>query len=375
MLKSKLIISAPAFPSYISAKVKAAVAQQDIAHVNVHARLFGSNAVANSMSDIMNDIGATLGIGIESSEGKKKRLRAADFAGDDNPIKQGVARNINTGKNLMKEDAWHTKPIPETPHEEPDVPGSDNESLDLALYNSQLAASSSDESFQGVNSEDSWATPKMLKHRPPNDQSPSQSSSDPFPSASAPPRPHKALSIKPKSTTFLPSLTMGGYISDSNSEISNLSSDADNGAPKPRKNRRGQQERRQIWEKKYGRNANHLKNHPETSNSQHRDRDRGWDARKGASAPGDRGKRGRGRGTGRGRDVRPGSSRSGARGGQTSSGANSDPVQARIRTDRKEGANDGKRTTEAALHPSWEAAKKAKEKRTGVSFQGQKVVF
>ena len=372
MLKSKLIISASAFPSYILEKVKASAVPQDVAHVNVHARLFKSNAVVSSMADIMNDIRATLGIESEISGGKKKRLRAVDYAAEDNPTKQITVKNNEPQETFIKESESHIESIVKPLQEEYGVHGSDDKTLDLDFYKARLAVSSDDESFQGVNSEGSWAASQVLSHVTPNSQSPSPPSSSSIPSASASSRPHKTPSTTPKSTTFLPSLTMG-YISDSNSEISNLSSTASNGGPKLRKNRRGQQERRQIWEKKYGQNANHLKNHTDPLSSRHRDRDRGWDARKGASTPENQGRRGRGRG--RGRDVRTGSSRSVGRGGPTSSGANSDPVQAITKANRVEGGIKGKQTTEAALHPSWEAAKKAKEKRTGVSFQGKKVVF
>lgn len=49
------------------------------------------------------------------------------------------------------------------------------------------------------------------------------------------------------------------------------------------------------------------------------------------------------------------------------SGANSDPV--RPRTEKKPKATDG------PLHPSWEAAKKAKEQKKSVVFEGKKTVF
>ena len=66
----------------------------------------------------------------------------------------------------------------------------------------------------------------------------------------------RALPVK---TTFLPSLSIG-YIpaSDDSDPDEELQSFAP--LKKPRKNRRGQRERRTIWLKKYGKNARHLQN-------------------------------------------------------------------------------------------------------------------
>ncbi|EIW59470.1 Bud-site selection protein [Trametes versicolor FP-101664 SS1] len=77
----------------------------------------------------------------------------------------------------------------------------------------------------------------------------------PKPKAAAKP-PAKEAQPKTKvgESTFLPSLAVGFTRGDS--DASDLS-DADDA---PRKNRRGQRARRAIWEKKYGRNANHVKN-------------------------------------------------------------------------------------------------------------------
>ncbi|KAI9765013.1 MAG: hypothetical protein M1835_007469 [Candelina submexicana] len=117
---------------------------------------------------------------------------------------------------------------------------------------------------------------------------------------------------------------MGGYWSGSES------AEEDTGTVDvaPRKNRRGQQARRAIWEKKYGQS-----------------RDQGWNPRSGAI-----------------RDTR----RQPRLKALQASGANSDPIKPRP------GAQNG---VEKALHPSWIAAKKAKEKKQSAPFQGTKVVF
>jgi hypothetical protein len=142
------------------------------------------------------------------------------------------------------------------------------------------------------------------------------------------------------STSFLPSLN-AGYISGSDSEID------ENVIPEHRKNRRGQQARRQIAELKYGKNAKHI---------QHQNRQSGnvtWDAKRGA--------------------VDGSSSKH--RGG----GYNRNPG-------RKDKAGDGldssqkqmpkKRDDSGSLHPSWEAAKLRKlQPATEKKFSGKKITF
>ena len=186
-----------------------------------------------------------------------------------------------------------------------------------------------------------------------DDRSPSPSPSrSPTPEISSSSRTKitKTSSLTPKSTTFLPSLMMGGYWSGSESaEDDNVSQ------WETRKNRRGQQARRALWEKKFGRNASHLK-------KQANDRNQGWDPRKGASDGKDiRGKRGRGRG---GSSMRSNDRRETEK--IVRSGANSDPIKTRERKSK---------LVEGPLHPSWVAAKKAKEAKATVAFQGNKVVF
>ncbi|TPR04721.1 Alcohol dehydrogenase GroES-like domain family protein [Aspergillus niger] len=137
----------------------------------------------------------------------------------------------------------------------------------------------------------------------------------------------KASSTPATSTTFLPSLTMGGYWSGSEDEAED--GEAANEPPR-RKNRMGQQARRALWEKKYGSGANHVKQ--EKNKRKAGGRDNGWDARRGATDGGDRWGRGGGPPAKKPEDNKP-------------------------------------------LHPSWEAARKAKEQKATAAFQGKKVTF
>lgn len=392
ILKSKPIVSAPAFPSYILAKVEAAAPLQDVAHANVQARLFNSNIVKEAMANILNETRAALEIRNEDSVGKKRRLRAVDYTHESQLIKQASPTTLGPEGILATKDEGksdgQTQSLLKGIHGELDATNSDNESVNLAAYEDRLAESEND-STQEIDLQKSSTEHKEFENSPSRDITPSPSRSM-SPSSSVPdnPKPRKVSTITPESTIFLPSLTMGGYISDSDSAISDPSFLLGNATTRPRKNRRGQRERRQIWEKKYGKNANHVKRQGQ---QQQQNRDQDWEARKGAVRVGgdDRGKRGRGRGRGRVVDVSARSStqtieaRAADKGGAEpfSSGANSDPIRARRKGKMPHDARaTGNQTAAAAgasapLHPSWEAAKRRKEAKKNVAFQGKKVVF
>lgn len=158
------------------------------------------------------------------------------------------------------------------------------------------------------------------------------------PSVPVPKTKRKAASAELKPTTgsaFLPALSHPTYISGSDSEASDIEAEI-----APKKNRRGQRARQKIWEQKFKDKAKHVVK---------QERDRGWDAKRGAV--GERGGRGGKRGmVGRGPEK---------------SGANEMPL----------GQKKTKRDDVGALHPSWLAAKAAKEKKMDVKPMGKKVVF
>ncbi|KAH7915489.1 Bud-site selection protein [Hygrophoropsis aurantiaca] len=84
--------------------------------------------------------------------------------------------------------------------------------------------------------------------------------------------PESVPAKKGKSTTqsaFLPSLSVGFTRGDSDSEWSDSDEKA---VDEVKKNRRGQRARRAIWEKKFGKNANHVKKHRDTAASLKRPR-------------------------------------------------------------------------------------------------------
>jgi hypothetical protein len=144
-------------------------------------------------------------------------------------------------------------------------------------------------------------------------------------------------------SAFLPSL-MAGYVSGSES-----ASDIDIAPPKKRL---GQKQRQAIAEKKYGAKAKHLAK----QKSQKGGRDAGWDLQRGA-VDGDSNRR---------TPWKKGAS--GPFRGKSSvsdRSAQQPPPPPKPKT----------RDDEGALHPSWEAAKKAKEAKKQLAFSGSKITF
>lgn len=346
LLKIKSIASAPSFPHHVQATVEATRKPLDTASANVQARLFKSSPVQTAMTETLSSIRSVLGIP-DVSLGSKKRLRAKDYA---NIVPGTVSNDGLSGKGRDagedSGDEWSgLSSLGRAPDYE-NVEGSDDEEGDYEVYASRLAASSDEDSSAGASNSDvsyqQALNPEEVTEESEVEEEPRK-----------PKAPRKPPPTAPKSTTFLPSLSLGGYWSGSES-----AEDLSDTEQQPRKNRRGQQARRALWEKKFGKNANHLKMQPQN-------RDEGWDPRRGARDSDDRGKRGRGRGRGGLRTSRGDVGEKGRGRGPVRSGANSDPV-----TTRKT-----KPATDGPLHPSWEAAKKAKEQKKPAAFQGKKVVF
>ncbi|KAI1422569.1 Bud-site selection protein [Xylaria sp. FL1777] len=174
----------------------------------------------------------------------------------------------------------------------------------------------------------------------------------------------KPISFDAGNSAFLPSL-MGGYISGSES-----ASDVDV-APSMRKNRRGQRARQAIWEKKYGDKAKHFGKEKDSRNV-------GWDMKRGAvddtSKPWKRGVAN----PFEKNHVHPDRLRH-----MKSEGDRQDRRYSRGQQDRNQSFQaeaprprpPPKRDDTGPLHPSWAAAKKAKEGVQKVEFKGKKVTF
>ena len=305
----------------------------------------------------------------DATETRKKRSRAADFTSE---RLQGKARldgkdaaSTAIVKESSEQSEWDGVAATDGSEKQFLNTGTDEDNSNYEKYAARLACSSSN----GDSDDEALATISIDGHNQRNYDSTKELSLSPTPSNSSPPpsppnqhtKSSKHVAPAPKSTTFLPSLMMSGYYSGSEAESAAFDDNNDDATDiKRRKNRMGQQARRQLWEKKFGHKANHVKT---------QSRDQGWDARKGAQGGDDRGKRGRGRGRGRGGRYDRGSEQARSRDGNMSrgSGANSDPVRGRTETEAK--------AVEGPLHPSWVAAIKAKEQKKSVAFEGKKITF
>jgi len=410
LLRSKAISAAPALPRNVQIVAESARRPENMASVNVQARLFKTGPVIIAMGEILENVRVALGLQ-DLKLGGKKRLRARDYNSmatqkncatgitmDDIPVNEeqgGTAlEDVSHSKERKPSTAseahsatdgpengaaQQAKPFAEetgtdiarkdeSPTESPEVADDSSSSADSKssadrhtdhseiedydTYTKRLAPSTDDKSTGSQM--DEVHRPALLDANPSNREIIEEGSSS---EELSPKKTSKNnVATTPRSTTFLPSLSMGGYCSGSE-----MDSDEENAANiiPPRKNRRGQQARRAIWEKKFGVKAKHLQKQPQG-------RDQGWDARRGASAGDGRGMRGRIRGhTGSGRmNSTRGSAQIGREPAVASSGANSEPLKVKA-----------KQNVERLLHPSWEAAKKAKEQKATAAFQGKKVVF
>lgn len=166
---------------------------------------------------------------------------------------------------------------------------------------------------------------------------------------------------------FLPSLNTGFIPAADGDDWSDAEADyADTGGKGPaksqRKNRRGQRERRAIWEKKYGRHANHLKlreKEPRKATKRTpRDSVRGVESR---------------------RDTRithhdPVLIPSHARAKQEQRTRTKDESQPGMQAARAASSAHSHHVP-PAVHPSWEAKQRAKEAQQTAKPQGTKIVF
>ncbi|OAX78832.1 hypothetical protein ACJ72_06854 [Emergomyces africanus] len=333
LAKTKRIAESPAFTT-LSSKIPVSDSPKNGPEANVVARLFKSNPVRDVLPGIISSIREILGI-VDGLPAEK--------------VNAGAGDNDTTRPKPLEQARVESRPKQQQQDFGIDLEMGD---ADMKQYNDRLASSSPEsESELGDAEEGNDSGLSRLPARFEPSLSPESyiSSSDHTPEI-------KTKASKPNNknpeTMFLPSLTMGGYWSGSES----AEEDAAAAAIPPRKNRMGQQARRKLWEKKFGSGANHLKNQPP---EREKSRDSGWDMRKGATSRDEtRGKRGRG-GFPAGMSPRKPKDERVAR----APNPNFERPRAAPASDQK------------PLHPSWEAARKAKEQKSKVAFQGKKVVF
>ena len=326
--KTKRIAESPVYQQFkesIQANIpKISRGPGSAAEANVTARLFKSNPVRNVIPFIVAEVRNFLGVdqdrgsGEHYEERKKKVKQTRDSAlefssnsnsgsGSDGNVKEDVDGDANANANAN----------------------------DYVQLDSCVTASSSSPDEENDDDDD-------------DDEGRRQ----PF----RPEKPKTKEKELPKTTTFLPSLLMGGYWSGSESDDRE---GEDKGKP-VRKNRMGQQARRALWEKKYGARANHLqkqtKSKKKGKDSDPRDsRDSGWDTKRGATNPDD--------------DVVASARR---RRGQTRPDAKREGNH-NVANGNLSGSK--KKMDDKPLHPSWEAARRAKQHGNEVAFQGKKITF
>jgi len=322
---------------------------QDSATANVIARLYNSNPVKEAMSAALSSLRLALGI----------QNHSVDFRADEQITPRSLKQHgkealmsLNSTPDLKRDDECSVSEIERhNLNAEPlveKVGAIHEDDIDFDMYNNRVGFSSDEDSAGRADIQSSLRYDPVINLS----LSPSPSISESHITSSKV-RNVKSRAPEPASTTFLPSLTMGGYWSGSESEPEDDLSDV-----APRKNRRGQRARQQIWEKKYGGKAKHVRN-PKSNGSS---RDQGWDLRRGAQESGWSGPRRRGK---------PSNyvSKSNGHKSGPASGGNATEV---IRPDRR---IEKQASSQKPLHPSWEAAKRAKEQKQTMPFAGKKVVF
>ncbi|KAF2638718.1 Bud-site selection protein [Massarina eburnea CBS 473.64] len=319
---------------------------QDVALLNVQARLFKVDGVRTVVDEAIEDLKIIIGAGT------------------------GV---VPVERGQEKDDGKKKKAKRDADEEAPEAEGDEYDSDALAAFNARIAApSSADEDSDGSLSEgqrppsigdseseddaddleddsdsedDEDASDSGALHDSDIDNdsdSDADSDSDEAPIPVPKAKRKVAPVATPKDSKFLPTLSQAAYFSGSESEASDLDTELTK-----RKNRRGQRARQKIWEKKYGGKAKHKQNE---------ERSTGWDAKKGAV--GDR----RGK-----KEEKPKGF------GPEKSGENAIPLGRTKPVTKRDDAGD--------LHPSWLAAKAAKEKKnaikisTGGQSTAKKIVF
>ncbi|KAL5501507.1 hypothetical protein ACEPAH_8767 [Sanghuangporus vaninii] len=366
----------------------------------VESRMLSSKILSSEVVAVINSLKLMLGVGRQEMPplGDHNDSHAGDLQESEEERRttpKGMkaarsTRNIRSERSLSEDD------------DNEDDEGSNDEAAWTgfgAIYN---------DSGQSGTAE-SWESSSL--HSQDSEKQPQSSVSDSSHSAS-PPRPSSVKKARPTAaipkpktgkageSAFLPSLSVG-FISGSDSEWSE--SEAKIADMPMKKNRRGQRARKAIWEKKYGRNANHLRKLRENDVRDARVR----------TARGERGGRGTGAATetaaslgshgggivrARGRPAATMEAESAVPAGsphpksiRDNRGRNQNDLYLKHHSGQaRGGAEDGKPSSNVRLrnndrdddkpkplHPSWEAKRRLKEKESPaiVPSMGTKIKF
>jgi hypothetical protein len=345
----------------------------DAARLNVLARLYKVVAVKKEVDALIEDLKGIVGAGesgvksesvgkAQNGEKKEKKRKFEEEEEEEEDVdmldvsdEEGVAAKLFNARIAAPSSGEESDADMSDDERPPSIGDSDSEhDPDADL---EAASESSDaDSFDGFsNSNSNSDVPMNRSIAPPSDLSNSESESDSDTSVSVVVE-KKAKTPKdagkPTSSEFLPALSHANYFSGDES-----ASDLDE---KPRKNRRGQRARQKIAEAKYGKAAKHIEK---------QEAKQGWDAKRGAvSSDGPRGSNRKDR-----RLAERGMKAKGGRGPMIS-GENAAPLG-------KKRAEPPKKDDSGPLHPSWAAAKAAKESKKlkidfgGAKGAGKKIVF
>lgn len=393
LLKIKAIATSDELPNIVRDAVQKRRKVENVENLNVQARLFKAEPVQKAMSEAVDGVKAALEIHQRRTEAKK-RLSAKDYTKGGTDMDLGLPRPEGDGAPVSMHDKneeqdWDGFSSPEYSHgslrpEFEDDAGSTVDDNNYEYYAARLAASSASDSGSD------HSTSLRLRSAAPRASPPTSESTRSThsvlqtpPSPASPPEVHPPLpnkhskplgvSSSTTKTTFLPSLLISGYYSG-DSDASSLEDARNNkndyissSKPSQRKNRMGQQARRALWEKKFKNKANHLRNGGTREDIRGKvktinNRDEGWDARKGARSDGDNDR-------GKGRRDRWTKGATGANRENVDAGRGSGVVSDKERGERRKEGDKG------PLHPSWEAARRAKEVKKDMKPVGRKVVF
>jgi hypothetical protein len=302
------------------------------AEANLIGRLFNSNPVKEIMSDIMKVILKVLGLPQASAEGSKftsnEVEKKSSVLESDQPDFRSLDGSIREAeRNGLELSALHE----------------DDQSI--VSHGNHVLSSEDDASNDMSSSDDVVRLSEAGNGNTSVELSVSEVSESDDEEAEVS---HEASRVN--KATFIPSLSMGGYYSGSESEEERNPYHGP-ALPKPRKNRRGQRARQQLAEQKYGQNAKHLtkKKYPSSGND-------GWDPKRGAV------------GSSQPFSERLKDHRQGVRIEGGKSNPSKDPS---FRLGRQKTKDDA-----GLMHPSWEAAKKRKmQSQNQANFQGKKITF
>ena len=308
---------------------------------NVTARLYNSNPAKSCVADIKKSLRKSIGLPIGEARSKEKRR-----------VDQGAPQRAAQQSGNSPPDCEDMSETQQGPSYYEEKKASKSDSEDFSELERQMIAPGSDEDLEDAESEASWSGITSQA----SDEGPSVASSlvgdDESPIAG-----RGDVPLHNTDSAYLPSLSMAGYVSGSDSEFSD-EEDTTEGLTNKR-NRRGQRARQKIWEKKFGKSAKHLQKPKKGSKG---GRDEGWDMKRGAREEGAQSTR---------EINRTQSKRDNARndhGFSTSNSLHSDGFSSRA----------PKSTQDAPLHPSWQAARETKARMRAadkVNFAGQKITF